>query len=404
MSRAQRLKRFLLGLQTFWSIVGVTLLLLLLVEISLRGAFWLKDLRGLEPPPDRRVLAEGYDGATWPVVHYRELAAISDGWQPYVYFRQRPFRGETITIDADGLRATWHPAESPAGRTDAKPPLKILMLGGSSLWGFGARDDQTIPSLVARGLHESGVRAEIRNLAEIGYVSTQETIALMRELQAGYRPDVVLFYDGVNDTTSALLEGKPTLTTNEINRVREFNLLQSPGRLTAALAGNLIKSTGSFRLAQSLGRRLGRGPVTAYPSPSEEVLQNLAEGVVQGYLGNVRLVEALGRQYCFRPVFVWQPVIFSKPKRVRFEEEEAEKYGWTRPLFQEVQGKITRTVELASDAAFHDLSGIFADFEGLVFIDFCHTTEKANVRIAEALVSRLLETPGTPAQTRQSDR
>ena len=27
----------------------------------------------------------------------------------------------------------------------------------------------------------------------------------MRELQEGYRPDLVIFYDGVNDTTSALL-------------------------------------------------------------------------------------------------------------------------------------------------------------------------------------------------------
>ena len=92
------------------------------------------------------------------------------------------------------------------------------MLGGSSLWGFGARDDQTIPSLLARSLDEQGWRVELKNLAEIGYVSTQEVIALTRELQAGYRPDLVIFYDGVNDTTSALLEGEPGLTTNEINR------------------------------------------------------------------------------------------------------------------------------------------------------------------------------------------
>ena len=183
----------------------------------------------------------------------------------------------------------------------------------------------------------------------------------MRELQAGYRPDVVLFYDGVNDTTSALLEGRPTLTTNEINRVREFNLLQSPGRLTAALAWNLVKDSGSFRLAQSLSRRFGRGPAVAYPSRSEKELELLADGVVQGYLGNVRLVEALGRQYGFRPLFVWQPVIFAKPKRVAFEEEEAEKYGWTRELFREVQTRIARSDELKSDRAFHDLSGILAD-------------------------------------------
>ena len=91
-------------------------------------------------------------------------------------------------------------------------------------------------------------------------MNTQEMIALVRELQQGYRPDVVVFYDGVNDTTSALLEREATLTTNEINRVREFNLLQSPSRLSAALAWNLLKDSGTFRLAQSLSRRFGRGP------------------------------------------------------------------------------------------------------------------------------------------------
>ena len=65
----------------------------------------------------------------------RERSRIS--WQPYVYFRQRPFRGETITIDAEGLRSTWHRAEVHPVEKDAKPPIKILMLGGSSLWGFG---------------------------------------------------------------------------------------------------------------------------------------------------------------------------------------------------------------------------------------------------------------------------
>ena len=65
------------------------------------------------------------------------------------------------------------------------------MLGGSSLWGFGARDDQTIPSLLARRLHDRGVQVEVKNLSDLGYVSTQEVIGLLRELQgrlpAGHR-------------------------------------------------------------------------------------------------------------------------------------------------------------------------------------------------------------------------
>jgi lysophospholipase L1-like esterase len=390
-SLARRLKQGMIGLRMAWSILGVTLAFLLIAELGLRAAFWLKDRVSLPQRPDPRVVAAGYDGAAWPVVHYRELEMLSDRWQPYVYFRQRPFQGQTITIDENGLRAVWQP-QAPSGwiRED-KTPLRVIMLGGSSLWGFGSRDEFTIPSLIARRLHEQGVRLEVRNLAEIGYVSTQELIALTRELQQGYRPDLVLFYDGVNDTTSALLEGKPTLTTNEINRVREFNLLQSPGRLTAALAGSLVRNSGFFRIASSIGRRLGRGPEAAYPALTQEELRKLADGIVDGYLANIKLVQALGKHYGFQPLFVWQPVIFAKPKLVPFEQEEAAKYGWARSLFLLVQDRIRETPELTTDPAFLDLSGAFADSDALEFIDFCHTTEKAGTRIAAVLTSKLVE-------------
>ena len=184
------------------------------------------------------------------------------------------------------------------------------MLGGSSLWGFGARDDQTIPSLLARSLHEKGWYAEIRNLAEIGYVSMQEVIALTRELQAGYRPDLVIFYDGVNDTTSALLEGEPGLTTNEVNRHEEFNLLQSPARLSVALAARLVRESGSYRFAQMVRRRLDRKPVVSGPAPATSKVPDVADGVVRHYEANLILVQASGQ------VFRLSPAVFLAAYRV----------------------------------------------------------------------------------------
>ena len=84
------------------------------------------------------------------------------------------------------------------------------------------------------------MRVEIRNLAEIGYVSTQEMIALVRELQSGYRPDLVLFYDGVNDTTSALLEGEADAHDQRDQPGPRIQSAAVAARLTAALARNLV--------------------------------------------------------------------------------------------------------------------------------------------------------------------
>jgi lysophospholipase L1-like esterase len=379
-----RFKRFMLALQTGWSMAGITLLLLLFLEGGLRLTFALRDRLSAPAQPARRVLAEGYGGATWPIEHYREIESLEERWHPYVYFRPKPFHGKTIHIGPDGLRATWQP-EAASGASAGRKAVKVLVLGGSSLWGFGARDDQTIPSLLARKLHERGLKIEIKNLAELGYVSTQELIGLTRELQEGYRPDVVIFYDGVNDTTSALLSGEAGLTTNEINRRREFNLLQSSRRLAAILTEKLVVDSGFFRVARAVRSRLGQRAAGPTPSLSDESAHRLAGDVADRYAANVKIVETLARGYGFRPLFFWQPTIFNKTELTAAERDEAQKYAWTEPAFRAVYERINESSELKADPAFHDLSRIFVDEKSLVFVDYCHTTETANARIAEQM-------------------
>jgi len=377
----QTIRRAASAFRTAWLLLGLTLLFLLAVELALRGAFALKDRVSGPAVVDPRVIRDGYGGESWPVEHVRELEALAPRWEPYAYFRQRPFAGRTITIDELGRRAVWRPPPAePAGRA----PVKILLLGGSSLWGYGARDDHTIPSILARLMHERGVSVEIRNLSEIGYVNTQELVAMVRELQSGYRPDVVLFYDGVNDATSALLAGKPTLTTNEINRVREFNLLQSPVRLIAALVGRLVADSALQRLARSIGRRILGPPSDPHPVPAADPAA-LARGVVDGYRANVAIVDALAARYGFRPLFVWQPVVFSKARPAPFEREEAAKYAWAEPIFAEVSRAIEAADGLRARPDFVDLADVFRDVDDLIFIDYCHTTEAGNARIAGAI-------------------
>jgi hypothetical protein len=380
-----RIKRLLAFLRTTWSIVGITLVLLGLTECGFRLVFALKDRWSAESRPDRRVLVQGYGGATWPVQHYLEIESLQERWEPYAYFRPKPMHGLTITIGDDGLRKTWQPTPPAPGGPDPRP-FKILMLGGSSLWGFGARDDETIPSLLARDLARRKWAVQVRNLAEIGYVNTQEVVALIRELQAGYRPDIVIFYDGVNDTTSALLEREAGLTTNESNRRREFNLLQSPSRLAGALLGNLIKESGSYRFAQSVRNRLSRGDGESGRALDAATRDRLAREVVGRFQTNSEIVKVLGREFEFLPLFYWQPVIFTKTSMVPFEREEAARYAWTEPMFRDVLWEARAS---PSDLDFHDLSGIFDDSRELVFIDYCHTTESANARIAMAMAENV---------------
>jgi lysophospholipase L1-like esterase len=401
-----RLGRWLRILRTVWSILGITLVAILLVEASLRVVFAVKDRLAAPGGPDPRVIELGYGGESWPIQHDLELRALEDRWQPYVYFRQKPFAGRTITIDSDGLRRNWTPPPS-TGRT--RKVVKVLMLGGSTLWGYGARDDGTIPSLFARTLHERGYRVEVRNLAEIGYVSTQEVVALVRDLQAGYRPDLVIFYDGVNDTTSALLEGEAGVTTNERNRRAEFNILQSPARLGGSLVTRIVRESASYRLAQVIGHRLGGPAPVRLAASSVADREALSRDVVRQYRANVEIVERLGREYGFESLFYWQPVVFDKKVQATYEADEARKLEWARGFFAEVHAAIGNSGELRGDSRFRDLSGLFAETEDLIFIDYCHTIEAANERVAAEIAGdaiRIIATaavpvPGGGPQTRE---
>ncbi|MHB1558476.1 MAG: SGNH/GDSL hydrolase family protein [Isosphaeraceae bacterium] len=377
-----RLVRFLKAVQTVWSMIGVTIVAIVLTEAALRLAFAVKDRLASAATVDPRLIREGYGGETWPMQHDRELRALADRWEPYVYFRQKPFAGQTITINADGLRRTWAPVES-TERTGKVH--RLLMLGGSTLWGYGARDERTIPSLVARRLYERGYRVEVRNLAEIGYVSTQEAVALVREVQAGYRPDLVILYDGVNDTTSALLEGEAGVTTNERNRRTEFNILQSPGRLAGSLVMRVVRDSASFRLAGVIAHRVVGPAAVPLVGSSATDRKTLVADVVRRYCGNLEIVEKLGREYGFDALFYWQPVVFDKEGPTPFEADEARKIEWARGFFGEVYRSIRESSELRGATRFHDLSRMFAGSKELVFIDYCHTTEAANERVAATI-------------------
>ena len=63
------------------------------------------------------------------------------------------------------------------------------------MWGIGSLDARsTIPSQFAAA---TKVRSE--NYGEIGYTAHQSLVQLLQMLQAGHRPSLVVFYDGVND-------------------------------------------------------------------------------------------------------------------------------------------------------------------------------------------------------------
>lgn len=379
------------SIRSAWINLGVALVVLALLEGVFQVVFTTRDRGrpafGLIVPEER--LRAAYPGQPWVHDYYRELLAVqATDWHPYVYWRSRPYRGQFINIGEHGIRRTWNASPAPGARQP-----KMFIFGGSTMWGYAARDDFTIASYVSKKLASSlGSPPWVVNFGESGYVTTQEVLALVLELRKGNVPDIVVFYDGVNEAWAAFQSNVAGIPQNEINRVVEFNL-----REQLNWRRGFVEKLGLYRVARGVTGSLGgaeAGPVARgrYLDPS------LAAAVTDVYLWNVRFVNLLAREYGFRAVFYWQPTVYSK--KVLSPDEDrwrltAARMGSRRPapIFADEHKAFNQVFQQKMKTAgidnLYDLSELFANDKRTIFVDRFHISEVGNEKVADAMIQTL---------------
>lgn len=388
-----------------WLIVGISILLFCLLELGLSLVFAAKDWFGGPKAgpltPDSRVIADAYADASWVKHYYEEFwRSYTSQWHSYVYWRRTPYRGEQINNDSNGIRLTTLPGPKPP---EARKTVKIFMFGGSAVWGTGARDAFTIPSLLAKELHHNGVASEVVNFGQAGYVSTQGVITLLLRLRANEIPDLVIFYDGVNDSFSAYQQQAAGHPQNESNRVREFNL-SKPERWKQRrdmVLQDMTQNLSTMRLVRAVLKRAGGGSKTesaADLSGGEKPAsdnESLVQGVVDAYKGNIELVKALSAQYRFKYLFYWQPTIFQKAHLTQYESAQRDEM---RAVGQAFKPFVQKTYDVVQQSGltekdeyyFHDLSLAFADISEPIYLDWCHLGESGNEVIAKHMAKDVM--------------
>ena len=144
------------------NVCGVGLLLGLgLILVSGAEDAWIAS-KGIRKPYDERADSAAYsDGATARQI-FRDQFAGEKEYRPFIEWRQKPIQLPTLTVDANGYRV--HSVGAPnTGKTS------IGFFGGSTMWGVGASDNETIPAyfdILTNGL-------KVANYGERGYTSRQ---------------------------------------------------------------------------------------------------------------------------------------------------------------------------------------------------------------------------------------
>jgi len=111
----------------------------------------------------------------------------------------------SVTINSKGFRGKDYDLEKPDNI------LRIACLGGSSTFGYTDKDDETYPNYLEKILKEElhGLKSKKFNSVEvinlgIPHLDSEQIYSLFINEAISMKPDIVTFYEGVNDTVKPL--------------------------------------------------------------------------------------------------------------------------------------------------------------------------------------------------------
>ena len=110
-------------------------------------------------------------------------------YEPWVGYKEEETTSRFVNVDEYGIRAN-----GPSRRTVSDLDGAVWFFGGSTTFGYGVADAETIPARL-----ENLLGRPVVNLGAGGYYSAQENVLLNQYLRIGYRPSLAIFLDGINE-------------------------------------------------------------------------------------------------------------------------------------------------------------------------------------------------------------
>jgi len=319
---------------------------------------------------DWRQQLPNYAEITWANQYFSDHKNVGASYSDFVVWELNPLSSETINIDDSGRRHTVTPEGISSG--------SVWVFGGSTVFGTGVNDANTIPSLLAE---KTGLQAV--NFGGDNYIARQNVIRLLREYETNDTENlIVVFYDGVNDVHVKCRVENLDLVTD-----RQAQIRNALGDNRAAADASPIQLLRPARvLIDKVSQRGGLG------GPGEETEDlyvcdddvDRADQVARTLVSDWKAAQAITETNGGRFVAILQPVSYLSDTRLdhltpgAYDAEFAKQYSAVYPLI--------RSYASAAGINFFDLSHVF-DHDEFIYIDFCHVSPNGNEYMAEALAT-----------------
>ncbi|WP_299185183.1 hypothetical protein [uncultured Aquimarina sp.] len=366
-------------IQDFIIIIFISFLLLVILEVILGFFFENRKFQHQSNKVDRVLASDSYSEKDIPFIKqfYNDYHKLTYEWNPFTEYKLKSYHGKTINIDQQGNRKTINEDTIVTDST-----FTIYCFGGSTMFGEGARDIMTIPSLVSKKLKQKAPtkKFHITNYGVPAYSRSQETALLIEVLKKGKKPDIIIFYDGFNEV---LLKHPNYLKNVQLPIKKSYEAIKKSNKqLLLALNSSNI-NTGIKKVQNKLK------PIK---EENYDVVINdsILNEVIRGYRNNIKITDAISNQYGFTIFNYLQPSVYTKKLRTEYENNQYNKHKGLDNVFHKLYKRLSADSILQNSNNFINISNCFDTNKENIFIDNCHISEYGNSIISEIIANDII--------------
>ena len=325
---------------------------------------------------DRRASLPAYEEKSYPQAVFRDFEKMESHYKPYVGWQLTPLETQTLHIDKDGRRFVPRQAQMSQKQT-------VHFFGGSTMFGTGVHDQDTIPAKVESKLDS----VHSINHGVSGYVSRQSLAALINLFNSNEKVDVVVFYDGVNDVINLCREDNLSINSHS-HEMKLKSLMEKDRKEKEKPRLVQFFTSDTLELTKRINRKFFKnetGEKDGFQIPSRcQDNPELMRTLVQTMLRNWELAHAVAVSENVEFIAVLQPVAYVGEPYIPYlyldeawRDEYREMYSYWKTAIK--QKRYDWVID-ATDAF---------DIEEPIYIDWAHVNAKGNGIIAELIADRV---------------
>ncbi|KNY25712.1 SGNH/GDSL hydrolase family protein [Pseudobacteroides cellulosolvens] len=272
---------------------------------------------------------------------------------------------------------------------DDNDVIKVLMLGGSTMYCNDVPDNLTISSQLSEILNSSGKNKYfVINAGVDSANSSQELERLEFELKAGLKPDIVIGYHAYNDIVNGIYFNEPEgvmFDYESRNKVKEFISKVVPSNIYKRIRLESDKNSDNIR------------SVSEHMNDISKV-KKLAVKTGEVFTDNNLKMYNLSVQYGFKYYCIVQPVGVYGNYPDSYEDAKRV-HNWAKKYMPKIflacdegYAALRNSIESLKkqNVAAFDWSELFLNKKDNIFIDACHINSKGNKIVSDEMAKMIL--------------